>query len=85
LEDEQIEGDVAILTLSVEIMGGPDDFQQFKDGIYKLIGQDVLKVMLDMAKVKRMNGSGAFAQGLEYGVYLHRDMGLESLRDYAPL
>jgi hypothetical protein len=26
----------------------------------------------------------AFAQGREYGVYLHRDMDLEPLRDYPP-
>jgi hypothetical protein len=26
----------------------------------------------------------AFAEGLDYGIWLHRDMDLESLRDYEP-
>ena len=55
--DERIEGDVAVLKMSGELMGGPD-FQLFKDTVYKLLEQGILKVVVDLSRVKRMNSSG---------------------------
>ena len=54
---EKIEGDVAILTLKGNLMGGPET-QEIRDHIYSLIGDGITKVVIDLAKVKWMNSVG---------------------------
>ncbi|MFQ5823777.1 MAG: STAS domain-containing protein [bacterium] len=51
-------GDVAILSLSGKLLGGPPDSDEFKNTIYKLIDQGITKVVADLSDVKRMNSSG---------------------------
>ncbi|MFQ5864161.1 MAG: STAS domain-containing protein [bacterium] len=51
-------GDVAILSLSGKLLGGPPDSDEFKDTIYKLVNQGTTKVVVDLSEVKRMNSSG---------------------------
>ncbi|MFQ5641171.1 MAG: STAS domain-containing protein [bacterium] len=51
-------GDVAILDVSGKLLGGPENSQAFKDTIYSLLEQGILKVVVNLAEVKRMNSSG---------------------------
>jgi len=51
-------GDVAVLSLSGKLLGGPPDSEEFKDVIYKLIDQGITKVVVDLSDLKRMNSSG---------------------------
>lgn len=54
---ERIEGEIAILEISGDIFGGPD-FQLFKDHIYKLINQEIMKMVVELSRVKRINSTG---------------------------
>ncbi|MFQ6114531.1 MAG: STAS domain-containing protein [bacterium] len=55
---QRLIGDVAILDLSGKLLGGPPDSDEFKDTIYRLIDQGVVKVVVNLSEVKRMNSSG---------------------------
>ncbi len=55
---ERTIGDVAILDLSGKLLGGPPDSQGFKDVIYRLIDSGIIKVVVNLSEVKRMNSSG---------------------------
>ena len=54
---EKIEGDVAILSLSGRMMGGPET-NEVQTKIKSLLTDDIKKVVVDLAKVKWMNSSG---------------------------
>ena len=54
---EKIEGDVAILSLSGKMMGGPET-AELQELVKSLIGDNITKVIVDLAKVKWMNSSG---------------------------
>lgn len=55
---QRMVGDVAVISLSGKLMGGPQDYKQFKDIIYKLIDDGTTHVVVDLAEVNRMNSSG---------------------------
>lgn len=55
---ERMVGDVAILSLSGKLLGGPPGSEEFRDKIYALIDQGIVKVVVDLGEVKRMNSSG---------------------------
>ncbi|RMG63553.1 MAG: anti-sigma factor antagonist [Calditrichaeota bacterium] len=54
---EAFEGDVAILTIAGNMMGGPES-QKFHQKIKSLVDDGVMKVIVDLHKVKWMNSSG---------------------------
>jgi len=54
---EKIEGDVAILSLSGKMMGGPET-AELQESVKSLISDNITKVIVDLAKVKWMNSSG---------------------------
>ncbi len=54
---EKIEGDVAILSLSGKMMGGPET-QELQTHVKGLLNDKLTKVVVDLAKVKWMNSSG---------------------------
>jgi anti-sigma B factor antagonist len=56
--NERLIDDVAILTISGNLLGGPPGSQEFKDKIYDLINRKITKVVVDLSGVKRMNSSG---------------------------
>lgn len=55
--NEQRQGDVAVLALKGKLMGGPET-KAVHDKIKELADNQVLKVVVDLAKVKWMNSSG---------------------------
>lgn len=55
--NEERQGDVAILTLKGKLMGGPET-QAVHEKVKDLADNKVLKVVIDLAKVKWMNSSG---------------------------
>ena len=55
--EEKRQGDVLILTLSGELMGG-DESKDFQDKIYHCIKEQDVQVVVDMIDVKWMNSSG---------------------------
>lgn len=55
---KHMQGDVAILSLSITLFSGAPDSQEFKDQIYELLDQGVTKFVIDMAGVKRMDSTG---------------------------
>ena len=54
---EKIEGDVAVLSLSGKMMGGPET-QELQTHVKGLLNDKLTKVVVDLAKVKWMNSSG---------------------------
>ena len=54
---EEKRGDVLILTLEGELMGG-EESKVFQDRLYKSIEEGIVSVVIDMADVKWMNSSG---------------------------
>ena len=54
---EKVEEDIAVLTLSGKLMGGPDT-QKLHEHIKGLVADNVLKVIVDLGKVKWLNSSG---------------------------
>lgn len=54
---EQMQGDVAILTLKGKLMGGPET-QAVHDKIKELTENEAKKIVIDLGKVKWMNSSG---------------------------
>ena len=54
---ERIEGDVAILTISGNMMGGPET-SALHDKVKSLIADGIKNVIFDLGKVKWMNSSG---------------------------
>ncbi len=50
--------DVAVISLSGKLLGGPPDSEEFQDVIYQLIDQGITKVVIDLSDLKRMNSSG---------------------------
>jgi len=54
---EKIEGDVAILSLSGKMMGGPET-AELQQSVKSLLGDNITKVIVNLAKVKWMNSSG---------------------------
>lgn len=50
--------DVAVISLSGKLLGGPPGSQEFRDVIYKLLDQGINKVVVDLSDVQRMNSSG---------------------------
>jgi len=57
IKERQI-GDVAILDLSGKMLGGPPLSDDFHDKIYSLAEQDIVKVVVNLAEVSRMNSTG---------------------------
>ncbi len=55
--NEHREGDVAVLELKGKLMGGPET-QAIHTKVKELVEGGVLKVVIDLAKVKWMNSSG---------------------------
>ena len=54
---EEIKGDVAVVSLSGKLMGGPET-AEFHDHIKSLIADGMRKVVVDLGKVKWLNSSG---------------------------
>jgi len=54
---ETLLGDVLVLKLEGELMGG-DEVKPFQDRIYKAIREGKTQVIVEMSKVKWMNSSG---------------------------
>jgi anti-sigma B factor antagonist len=54
---EEIRDDVAILYLKGNMMGGPDTME-VHEKVKGLINDKILKVVIDLSKVKWMNSSG---------------------------
>ncbi len=54
---EKIEGDVAVLTLSGKMMGGPETAELQKH-VKSLLADKIDKIVVNLAKVKWMNSSG---------------------------
>jgi anti-sigma B factor antagonist len=54
---ETIKEDVAILTISGKLMGGPET-QQVHEHIKSLIAEGIKKVVIDLGKVKWLNSAG---------------------------
>ena len=54
---EKIEGDVAVLSLSGKMMGGPETAELQKH-VKTLLADKIDKIVVDLAKVKWMNSSG---------------------------
>lgn len=54
---EKIEGDVAILSVSGNMMGGPET-TTIHDKVKSLIADGIVKVVIDLKGVKWMNSSG---------------------------
>ncbi len=54
---ERIEGDIAVLTLSGNMMGGPET-TALHDRVKSLIADGIKKVVIDLKGVKWMNSSG---------------------------
>lgn len=54
---EKIEGDVAILTLSGNMMGGPET-SDVHEKVKSLIADEIKRVVIDLKGVKWMNSSG---------------------------
>jgi len=54
---EEIRGDVAVISLSGKLMGGPET-SEFHDHIKGLIADGMKKVVVDLGKVKWLNSSG---------------------------
>ncbi len=54
---EKIIGDVAVLNLGGKLMGGPET-DALRDKVYSLAGDNILKVVIDLSKVKWLNSSG---------------------------
>lgn len=55
--DEKKYGDVLVLSLSGELMGGQET-KGFQDRIYRAIEEDDSKIVVDMNNLKWMNSSG---------------------------
>ncbi|MFC1563048.1 STAS domain-containing protein [candidate division KSB1 bacterium] len=54
---EKIEDEVAILQLSGKLMGGPET-QELHEHIKGLLTDNVVRIVIDLSKVKWMNSSG---------------------------
>lgn len=54
---EKIKGDVAVLSLSGKMMGGPETAELQKH-VKNLLADKIDKIVVDLAKVKWMNSSG---------------------------
>ena len=50
--------DVAVVTLTGKLMGGPPASTIIKEEVYKLLDNDVKKFIFDLENVSRMNSSG---------------------------
>ena len=51
-------GNVAVVSLSGKLMGGPPTSDDIKNEIYRLLDQGVKKIVMDLEKVTRMNSTG---------------------------
>ena len=51
-------GNVAVVSLSGKLMGGPPTSDDIKNEIYRLLDDKVLKIVIDLEKVTRMNSTG---------------------------
>ncbi|NOY76511.1 MAG: STAS domain-containing protein [Calditrichaeota bacterium] len=54
---EEIRGDVAILYLKGNLMGGPEGMQ-VHEKVKSLLNDKIKKIVIDLSKVKWMNSSG---------------------------
>lgn len=50
--------DVAVLSLSGKLMGGPPSSEEIKSQLYKMLDEGVRKFVFDLENVSRMNSSG---------------------------
>ncbi|MDQ7064860.1 MAG: STAS domain-containing protein [candidate division KSB1 bacterium] len=50
--------DVAIISLSGKLLGGPPASDEIKNEVYRLLDEGVRKFVFDMEGVSRMNSSG---------------------------
>lgn len=55
--NEQMKGDVAVISLKGKLMGGPET-TAIHDKVKELVENDTKKVVIDLGKVKWMNSSG---------------------------
>ncbi len=54
---EEIQGDVAVLYLKGNLMGGPEG-AQVHEKVKSLLNDKIKKIVIDLSKVKWMNSSG---------------------------
>lgn len=55
--NEQMKGDVAVISLKGKLMGGPET-TAIHDKVKDLVDNNIKKVVIDLGKVKWMNSSG---------------------------
>ena len=56
--NKEIRGDVTILSLSGNLLGGPVSYERLPVEFKTIIEGDVKKVVIDLENVKRMNSTG---------------------------
>ncbi len=54
---EKIDGDIALLTLKGDLVGDPET-TELKDKIASLLSDNIMKIVLDLGKVKYINSTG---------------------------
>ncbi len=54
---EKIQDDIAVLTVSGNLMGGPET-QELHQHVSELVSNNILKVVIDLSNVKWMNSTG---------------------------
>ena len=55
---KEVRGDIAILHLKGEMLGGPELSERFPDEFKKIIDEGIKKIVIDMEKIRRMNSTG---------------------------
>lgn len=51
-------GNVAVMSLSGKLLGGPPISDDIKNEVYRLLDSGVKKIVMDLEKVTRMNSTG---------------------------
>ncbi len=54
---EKIDGDIALLTLKGDLVGDPET-TELKDKVSSLISDNIMKIVIDLGKVKYINSTG---------------------------
>ena len=54
---EKIEGDIAIITIKGDLVGDPET-TELKEKVGSLISDEMLKIVIDLGKVKYVNSTG---------------------------
>ncbi|MBN2011247.1 STAS domain-containing protein [candidate division KSB1 bacterium] len=48
----------AVISISSDILGTPADSKEFEKNVQQMLGKGIKKLILDLAKVKRINSTG---------------------------